>query len=168
MKNKVKNNHFTQEYLKEVYDYDPNTGHLLYKIKTSNSIKIGDIPGYFDKEGYRIMSVKSSPYFAHRIIWFWHFGKWPEYEIDHINLNKNDNRINNLRDVTRSVNSFNKYLHVNNKSGYRGVIFIERIGKYRSNIKINKKNKYLGYFKYIQDAIAARKKAEKDLGVICP
>ena len=86
----------------------------------------------------------------------------PLHEIDHINRNKTDNRIKNLRDVSKSVNQHNSGNYQNNKSGRRGV-FQRPNGQYFVYININKVRKNLGTFKTLPEAIAAREAAEQQL-----
>lgn len=83
------------------------------------------------------------------------------FEVDHINQNTLDNRNSNLRVVTSSQNKMNREKQSNNKSGYKGVCWVERFGKWMAHIRINKKQINLGYFESIEDAIKERKDAEK-------
>lgn len=150
-------------------DYDPETGHFIWKI-TSNAhggkIMPGDIAGG-RTQGYVQICRKGKCVRAHRLAYLFVNGEWPPegMDIDHINGNREDNRWVNLRLATRSQNNNNGGIRADNKSGHRGVSFATREQKWDARIKVNGKLYLLGKFKDKEDAIAARKKAEKDL---CP
>jgi hypothetical protein len=93
---------FTQNDLKELFEYR-NDGYLIRKIKTSNSVKTGDIAGCDTGNGYKKIRAFGKPYLSHRLIFFWHYGVFPK-EIDHINGDTVDNRIENLRAAYRNHN----------------------------------------------------------------
>jgi len=114
--------------------------------------------------GYIGVTVNYKPLLVHRIIWAMHYGKWPENEIDHINHDRSDNRIVNLREVTRTQNGRNQSMFTNNTSGYTGVIFRKRTNKWRAQIKVGGVKTHLGYFNCITAAAIARKKAEIKYG----
>lgn len=94
------------------------------------------------KEG-RIFNEK---YYAHRVAWALHTQSWPDGHIDHINGNRADNRIDNLRDVTRSQNLHNRPAQTNNKSGFKGVSWSRRRGMWAAQICVHRKNHVLGFF----------------------
>ena len=89
---------FTVDYLKEILEYNQETGVFTRKKKISSS-NIGDVAGSVESQGYVIISIKNWPFKAHRLAWFYVHGKWPIDCIDHINGNRADNRIENLREV---------------------------------------------------------------------
>ena len=110
---------------------------------------------------YRSVRINGVRYLTHRLVWAWHFCEWPSGEIDHINGDKLDNRIENLRSVTRQENARN--LSVNNaKHGHPGVIAIN--GRWRASISVKDRTVYLGTYDDINEAIAARKRAEERYG----
>lgn len=146
-----------QERVKELFDYDPEFGLLTYKIKVNTKRDIGDQVGWLD-DGYRKMLIDYKQYKVHRIIYLWMTGEFPKNDTDHINGNKSDNRWLNLRDATRSENSRNRRLNKNNSSGFCGVSIKEN-GSWQSSIRVKGKNKILGTFEDIADAINARKQA---------
>jgi hypothetical protein len=150
----------TQAELKEIFDYVD--GNLVYRYSPRKNKKTGDIAGSIDSKGYLIVSVKGSRYKAHRLIWLWHYGEFPKHDIDHINGIRNDNHIENLRDVSRSVNMQNqKKGNVDNKSGLLGVHWNKDRDKWNSIIYINGKRKYLGLFNCKNKAYEAYIKAKR-------
>lgn len=88
----------TQEYLHDVFTYNENTGEFKRRKSTTQST------GYIHHSGYKAIKLFSKAYQLHNVIWLYTYGEWPKLEIDHINGIRDDNRISNLRDVTRSVN----------------------------------------------------------------
>jgi hypothetical protein len=98
-----------QKTLKKYLNYDPETGVFKRKIN-SGKAKIGDVAGGINGSGYICIRINSVKYRAHRLAWLYVHGKFPDNQIDHINRVKNDNRIDNLRDVTQSVNARNRDL----------------------------------------------------------
>lgn len=98
----------TYEECRRLFDYDPATGNLIRKVRTSNSVKIGEVAGKIGNHGYRVITRNRVDYLAHHLVWLWHYGEWPKQEIDHINRTRADNRINNLRDVSRYENAINR------------------------------------------------------------
>jgi hypothetical protein len=148
----------TQGYLKELFKYH-NDGYLIRKIKTSNSVKIGDTAGCDTGNGYKKIVVCGKPYLSHRLIFFWHYGFWPK-EIDHINGAASDNRIENLRAANRNQNGKNRALSLKNTSGFTGVVQDKIRNKWIAQITVNRKNIFLGRFENMQEAINKRKEAE--------
>jgi hypothetical protein len=112
--------------------------------------------------GYRYGMIKRRMFRAHRVAWALHYGEWPDMEIDHINGDRADNRIANLRLVTRAENSRNQSSRKNSKSGIVGVCQIRK--KWRAFINLNGKPRHLGVFDTIEEAIAVRKAAERRAG----
>ena len=144
----------------ELLDYNKDSGIFKWKIDISNKKK-GDIAGT-NSNGYVVISVNKKKHYAHRLAWYFIYGTFPKGHIDHINHNKKDNRIDNLRDVSRSCNQKNRSLNNNNISGKIGVCWHKKNAKWQSQIMINGKNKALGYFDILDDAIEARINAEKE------
>ena len=106
---------------------------------------------------------KRKEYLAHRVIWLLTTGDWPENDIDHIDGNRSNNRISNLRTVTRAENMKNKSMPSNNKSGTIGVCWTTKRGRWLATITVGRKTRRLGEFVNKEDAISARKKAEVEL-----
>ncbi len=110
----------------------------------ANSVKIGNRAGCLKKNKYRQIRFDGVMYYEHRLIWFLHHGYFPK-EIDHINRDPSDNRIENLREVSHSQNMMNRIIQ-SHSSKYKGVLWYEKIKKWRSQICLNGKNIYLGDF----------------------
>lgn len=152
----------TQERLQEVLSYDSETGVFRWKVRTSNRVKVGDKAGAkFD--GYLVIRVDGILHLAHRLAWFYHYGVWPSDVLDHKNRVRDDNRIDNLRDVTRQVNCQNASLSKANTSGAKGVSWAAEASKWEAFIWLNRKKKFLGYFDDFESAVAARAKAESSM-----
>lgn len=88
----------TQAQLKEMFDYNPDTGFLYWKICSAKNVKIGDRAGHFDSDKYISVSIQNKYYYAHRIAWIICYGEIPEDNtISHFNGNRYDNRLVNLK-----------------------------------------------------------------------
>ena len=154
-------NELTVEYLRSILNYDPETGIFTWKISNSSRAKVGAVAGSLDGNGYLRLRLQSRLYQAHRLAWFYMCGEWPKLNIDHINRNPSDNRLVNLRDVTQKQNLQNAGKRSDNTSGHPGVSWYKQRSKWRARIKHNQKNIHLGYFSTLEEAIAARKAAER-------
>jgi hypothetical protein len=135
----------SQDELKTLLEYCPETGIFYRKVKTTNSINAGDVAGCINSIGYRTISLNNRSYLAHRLVWLYAFGYFPKF-IDHINGDRGDNRLANLREASRSENNRNCGMRSNNSSGYKGVSFVSRCNKWRAFINIDNKQIHLGYF----------------------
>lgn len=161
------------EIISRLIEYNSETGVLLWKPRTEhdcsshkellrwNSRYSGKEAFRINANGYRTGMIFRSMYTAHRIAWCLYYRSWPEKFIDHINGDRSDNRIINLREVTKSENSRNAKISKANKSGATGVSKTQN-GKFRSYIS-NSEGKIIqiGTFEKFEDACFARKKAEK-------
>lgn len=130
--------------IKDYLSYDKNNGNFIWIKKPTNSTVLGKICVKNHGGGYIEIGFKNKRYLAHRLAWWFIYGYFPK-EIDHINGIRDDNRICNLREVDRRQNSQNNIKHRNGK--LVGTHFDKKVKKWRSTIKINGKNKYLGWFK---------------------
>lgn len=101
-------NDLTAEKVREMLDFDPVVGIFKWKNKTNRRDLNGRIAGHLDAHGYLTMQIGKRHYYAHRLAWLWVNGSWPEGDIDHINGNRADIRICNLRDATRTINAQNQ------------------------------------------------------------
>lgn len=147
----------------QLFDYDPETGIVSWKAKVGNGkIKAGDRAGAVRSSGYRVIRLKIGNLFEHRVVWFLHNGVLPDCQIDHINRNKTDNRIQNLRLAPRNEadNLQNLGLRKDNKTGLAGVRWHNSSKKWESRIRVAKVYIYLGVFDSFFDAVCARKSAE--------
>lgn len=149
----------TQEILKSLLTYNPDTGLFFWKRKLRNS-NTTKPAGSATEKNYIKISVFNKKYFAHRLAWLYVYGEWPPVFIDHINHNTLDNRICNLRSVSKQENSKNRFIPSNNKSGHMGVIWHKDTNKWCAQIVISKKHIHLGLFADINNAIKVRKEAE--------
>ena len=125
-------------------------------------MQAGNLAGTYDPKGYLKILYRGRLYMGHWLAWLYIYGKLPDHEIDHINGNPTDNRISNLRDVTRKQNMENKKIYKTNKSGYSGVTWHNRDKKWNVRIGHYGKRISLGYFDNLNDAIAVRIKAENN------
>jgi len=154
----------TQSQLKELLHYDPDTGIFTNKFSRSNKIKINTKADQIHSvSGYKRISINNVRYTSHRLAWLYMYGLWPKGKLDHINRIRDDNRINNLREVTNSQNCQNTSLRADNTSGHKGVSWSKGHRKWQAQIKVNNVYLYLGRFDILDDAIAARKQAEEQL-----
>lgn len=147
-----------QEILKELLIYDSKTGVFVWKIKPSKKVKVGNIAGTLSLQGYIKIRIFGKEYRAHRLAWLYEYGEFPEGILDHIDQNKLNNSISNLRIVTVSENGHNTKLYSSNKSGHKNIFWDKRVSKYSVSLCYNNKPKKLGYYKNIEDAIEARDK----------
>nr|WP_172624047.1 HNH endonuclease signature motif containing protein [Rhodanobacter glycinis] len=144
-----------------VLDYNPVTGRLAWKVSLRNgAAKPGDEAGFMGFYGYRQVRAFRKTHLVHRVCWLLHYGEWPSGEIDHINCLKTDNRIKNLRVVSKSVNQQNKHVaQRNSSSGILGVIQLPN-GRWRSSIKVDGTHRHLGMFATAAKASAAYQSAK--------
>lgn len=142
--------------LRELLRYNPKTGHLFWKGSPARCVKAGSLAGNIQRSnGYRYICVGGRSIRAHRIAWAIFYGAWPADTIDHINGIRDDNRIENLRNVTRTENAQNeRKARVSNKS--TGLLGAYRVGnKFRAIIHVDGKPKDLGRFDSAEDAHTA-------------
>lgn len=156
---KITKDDLTQEFVREMFDYIPE-GRLVRRKSTRGS-SVGTVAGCINKlSGYRQVGIGDNlTVLEHRLIFFWHHGFWPEMT-DHINMDRTDNRIENLREATNSKNQMNVKVRTFTKSGLKGVHWDSIRGLWIARIKINGKHIFLGRFKDMLDAYDARKKAQ--------
>lgn len=130
----------------ELLSYDPLTGELRWRVARRNGYPAGIVAGGVGPDGYWTICIDLRAYKGHRLAWLLFTGVWPQAEIDHINRNRIDNRIENLREANRSQNQVNSGTYRNNRSGYRNVHFHKLTGKYVAEIIRDKKRRHLGLF----------------------
>lgn len=165
--------------LRQLMDYDPRTGLMTWRERTpetNNGIgggalrrinsRISGKAAFTSRHpgGYLSGAIFGRCVTAHRVAWALHYGEWPEGIIDHINGIPTDNRISNLRIVTNMENQHNRKMNKNNPSGCTGVTMPLKSNKWLAAITVNHKTINLGRFRHFDDAVAARKAAEKLYG----
>lgn len=135
------------QYIKEYFTYSEEHKGLIYKKITGATTrnKLGQkAGGIHPLYGYIAIKIRGRAFRAHRLVFLLHHGRWPSGELDHINGNNADNRIENLRESTRSQNCANRKTWTK-KNKYKGVCFFKSRNQWRSYIRINKKEHELGF-----------------------
>lgn len=149
--------------IRSVFEYD--NGILFWSLRPDNMFKS---PGYarswnsrwagrealakFDKDGYKSTIVFGRSFRVHRLVWMYHNdGQCPEY-IDHIDGDNVNNRIENLREATKQQNGWNRGKNRNNTTGYKGVYFNKRLGKYRASVYLSGKVLHAGHYATAEEA----------------
>ena len=152
-----------QNRVKELFDYKEDGNLIWIKISRYNRVQEGSIAGTpLGRGGYKRVSVDGKNYLLHRLVFLWHYGYMPENEVDHIDKDSTNNRIENLREVSRSCNIRNSNERVDNTSGIKGVTWHKRLNRWGVRI-FNKKEIHLGYFEDFTEAAAHRLAAEQAL-----
>lgn len=167
--------HPTQARVREYFNYDPATGDLIVRERPRDEFdpasyarhlkRVGKPSGCFRE--YWKVCVDGEYFLSHKIIWLHIFGEWityPDFEIDHVNGDRSDNRIGNLRKVTKSMNQRNGSMRVNNSSGVIGVNWVTSKRRWVARIWDGPHHRFLGQFKNLGDAAVARAKAEREIG----
>ena len=164
----------TQETVRELLDYDPETGVFTWKPRPLSSFKdetrgkiwnvrfAGAVAGGPHNSGYIRIAIDGKRHLAHRLAWFHVHGRWPKQMLDHINMDRGDNRIDNLREATNSLNMQNQRLG-RGRSPYLGVSWYTRIKKWKAQIRAEGKVHCLGLFDTEEAAYAAYIKAKRKL-----
>jgi hypothetical protein len=146
--------YYDVDFIRENMNYNPETGVLSW-AKPKQGRKVGSPLGNLDKDGYLILSrvvfdgkkrVGFPRYCVHRIIWIFVHGKPPKDQIDHINGDKSDNRLCNLREANTAENMRNVGKQAHNTSGLKGVSFHKHTNKWRANITLGRKQIHIGVF----------------------
>ena len=153
----------TQEELKKRVTYSQETGLFTWLVANSSSVRVGDIVGCL-QSGYVMTQIDGVRYLAHRLAWLYVYGHFPENSLDHINRKRDDNRIENLREVSNSCNIRNSKAHSNNTSGVRGVCWAKDVRRWQADVKVNGKKIGLGRSECFVEAVAQRLAGEQALG----
>jgi hypothetical protein len=135
----------------DVFEYDPSTGVVRNKVKRYKA-RAGDIVGTYRPDGYRQVCVDGTILLLHRVAFALAFGRWAEFEVDHANGDRSDNRAENLREATKSQNGANKRVC---RDGLKGASFCERAGKWRASLRKDGKFHHIGLFDTAEAAHAA-------------
>lgn len=153
----------TQEYIKQLFSY--SDGNLYWKVAKGSRAKVGDKAGTLNNTGYIRIIINGKAYQAHRIIFLIHHNYLPEF-IDHIDGNKVNNCVENLREATLLQNNCNQKLLKANTSGYKNVSWHKQLKKWQVTIKVNTKQRHMGIFDDLElaelVAIEARDKYHKE------
>jgi hypothetical protein len=174
------------ETLHEYFSYDEETGFLFWKarprhhFKTTKAMRISHTKTAGKRAGYvqnscqkkfldagrrpylnRLIHLNGYIYKEHRVVWAIHYKEWPDFDIDHINGDSTDNRISNLRKADKVLNAKNLPLRSDNTSGTVGVYFNKLLNKWTARISDKGKDITLGHFYNKDEAVLARKEAEK-------
>lgn len=161
----------TQELVRKLFEYRED-GCLIWKYHPDKSKKyyIGTVAGMLMSDGYYRVSILGKKYRLHRVIFLYHKGYLPEFPvtIDHITGNRDDNRIENLREATKSQQNYNKPISNSNTSGIKGVCWDKTNRKWKTKVESNGKRYTVGYFSDIEEAKnAVRQLREKLHGEFC-
>lgn len=159
--------------VRALLDYDPETGRFVWRMRPGgtrsdnvfNTKFGGKAAGHIRENGYLQLLIKGRIYVGHRVAWVWMTGKWPTEEIDHINMDRGDNRFCNLRESTKAENLRNTTVRKNSKTGLKGVTFHDRSSKgrcYRATIGFRREHIHLGYFSTPEEAHAAYVRAAQE------
>lgn len=148
----------SQAMLLSMFEY--KDGLLLYKYSKGRA-KMGAEVCCRDNKGYRRAKIDGRHYFVHRLVFLMHHGYLPKF-IDHIDCNRDNNRIDNLREASAAQNNRNRKIAIHNKSGVKGVYWLARYKKWKAQCTVNYKQYHLGQFERIEDATEAVHRFRQD------
>ncbi len=153
----------TAQRLRELLSYDPETGVFTRLVYASSHATIGRAAGGLSSSGYIYIAIDGRKYQAHRLAWLYTHGCWPALEVDHINGVKFDNRISNLRDVSRTDNARN-FLGPTKRNASSGVLGVTPCGdRWRAAVTVSRKRIHVGVFDTKEAAHDAYLKAKRVL-----
>lgn len=160
---KLNEEKLTAEKLREVLDYDPGTGAFRWRRRANASASwntrwAGKPAGAAMSNGYILIRIDGLSYLAHRLAWLYVYGEWPSDNVDHINWDRGDNRIANLRNATLAQNGWNMRPRPS-KSGIKGVYRVDQSGKWRARINVASVTHHLGCFDCLGQAVNAYRSA---------
>lgn len=151
-------NKLTQKELKKLLDYDPETGLFVWLIAPAKNVKVGSVAGTKIERGYITIGINKVNYKAHRLVWLYMMGEWPEV-IDHIDHVNDNNKWGNIRNTTHQENGKNQKLSKANTSGITGVCWNKAEVKWLAAVKVNNRTINLGHYEDKFEAICARMSA---------
>jgi hypothetical protein len=152
----------TQKRLHELLSYNESEGNFYWRV-SKGGVKAGALAGDVDHKGYHRIMIDRKTYATHRLVFLYVTGEFPAEQVDHIDGNPINNRIENLRQATNAQNRRNVRISKSNKSGYKGVCWNKRSAKWVAVIKKDKQHHFLGYFNDVIDAHNAVKNARESL-----
>ena len=153
----------TQDRVKELLDYCPESGEFFWKV-SRRAVKAGDKAGKVNGRGYGTVGIDRKDYQSHRLAWLYVYGEWPDGCIDHVNGIRTDNRISNLRIASSAENAQNRrFSRAGSKCGLIGVAWHKQLQRWQAQIKLRGVTKYLGLFDSPEEANAAYLKAKAEL-----
>lgn len=148
------------EVLNTLLHYDPETGEFRWKQLRRNQISENSIAGHRHVSGYIHIKISGKVYKAHRLAYKMYYGIEPDDILDHIDMNRSNNRILNLRIATRSQNVANSKVRSHSLTGVKGVCCISN--RFRARIRFDKKEIFLGSYQTLEEAKSAYDKAAKE------
>ena len=153
----------TQQRLHELFEYRDD-GNLIRKVSTTNRVKVGDVAGYRNNNNGRYyVTFNKKNYLLHRWIFMYHHGYLTNgKDVDHIDGNPGNNRIENLREITHAQNLLNSKIYHSNTSGIKGVYWNKQRCKWQVQLSIKGKVKYLGQYTTLEEAKAVIEKARNE------
>ena len=159
-------NSITQDELKAMLNYNPESGDFTWRVNRrghAGKSQAGMLAGSRRPDGRLIIAINGKKYLASRLAWFFSYGTWPNPTVDHINGDSTDDRLANLREADFQQQVQNRKVQKNSASGYPGVYWYKASNRWQAKIKHNRKERSLGYYLDLFDAIAARMRAEREL-----
>lgn len=151
----------TQQFLHEIFEY--RDGHLFWKVdRRGNKLKGKQANRLKKSNGYQEVTINKKKYYAHRIIFMMFYGRWAE-QIDHIDGDRSNNLLSNLREASNAENNRNTKLRSTNQTGFKGVCYNKINKNYNARIMVNYKGIHLGCFDTPEEAHEAYKKAALEL-----
>jgi len=145
---------FTQEYLKTILRYEPETGYFFWLVAKSRNVKVGDRAGQSQGNNYWHVMIDNVHYYSSALALFYVTGEWPE-RVDHADRDQSNDKYNNLRPCNRGQNRHNAKVNSNSESGAKGVRYRKDAMKWQARIQVNGRPISLGHFKTKEEAIAA-------------
>lgn len=153
----------TQERLKELLDYDPETGLFTWLVQYNSRTVVGNVAGCIDNNGRRKIQIGGNQYYGSRLAWLYMTGEWPVGLIDHKDGDQANNAWNNLREATYNESTHNRYLPVG-ESGLRGVRRVSsNPHRWEARIAVGYRRVSLGAFDSVEEAHAAYLAASENL-----
>jgi hypothetical protein len=145
----------TCDQLRERLDYDSESGVFTWRVSKNPGIKPGDTASRVNVYGYCRIELDGYDYAAHRLAWLYVHGVWPDGQLDHINGNRSDNRLCNLREATASGNACNRKRRRDNTTGAKGVCWDKEARRFRVIVSVGGKRRHVGRFHGLAEASSA-------------